>query len=156
MRRLLFHADAFRSMVNDEGQVFVSQHFIEQIAQFCLRPNQVDTNWQSLAGENRPANLRLGSFVGAYGVKRNINEHKRGKLLGCFLDINHGAALVLAALGAGAMGELLLVASGALGDPYSGQKVVRTAKGGAARRVAPFRIRHNKNSFRVSARFSRR
>jgi hypothetical protein len=33
---------------------------------------------------------------------------------------------------------------------------VRAAKGGAARRVAPFRIRHNKNSFRVSARLSRR
>jgi len=47
-----------------------------------------------------------------------------GRLLGCFLDIDHGAALVLAALGAGAMGQLLLVACGTFRDPDGGQKVV--------------------------------
>ena len=153
VRRLLLHADAFRGMVDDDGQVFVFQVFVQKIAQLRLRPNQVDPHGQSLAGEDRPANLRLGSFVGAYGVKRNIDEHGRGNLLGCFLDVQHGAALVLAALGAGAMGQLLLVAGGALGDAHGGQKVVRAAKCGAARRVAPFRIRHDKNSFRFSARF---
>jgi hypothetical protein len=113
----------------------------------------VDTDGQSAAGEDGPANLRLGSFIGAYGIKRDIDEHGRKKLLGFFLDIEDGASLVLAALGAGAMGQLLLVAGGALGDAHGGQKVVAAAKRGTARRVAPFRIRHNKNSFRVSARF---
>jgi hypothetical protein len=74
----------------------------------------VDPHGQSLAGEDGPANLRLGSFVGAYGVKRNIDEHGRGKLLLCFLDNDHGTALVLAALGTGAMGQLLFVAGRAL------------------------------------------
>jgi hypothetical protein len=49
-----------------------------------------------------------------------------------FLDVDHGAALVLAALGAGAMGQLLLVAVGALRDADGGQKVVRAAKCGTA------------------------
>jgi hypothetical protein len=127
VRRLLLHANAFRGVVDDDGQIFASQHVIEEIAQLLLRPNQVDANGQSLAGEDGPANLRLGSFIGANSIKRNIDEHGREKLLGFFLDIDHGAALVLAALGAGAMGELLLVAGGALGDPNGGQKVMRAA-----------------------------
>jgi hypothetical protein len=66
----------------------------------------------------------------------------RRRLLG-FLHIKNGTALVLAALGAGAMGQLLLVAVGALGDPGSRKEIVSTAIGSAARRVAPFRIRHD-------------
>jgi hypothetical protein len=65
-------------------------------------------------------------------------------LLGCFLDFEDGASLVSSALQAGAMGELLLVAVRTLGHADSGQEVVRAAEGGAARRVAPFRIRHFK------------
>jgi hypothetical protein len=49
-----------------------------------------------------------------------------------FLDIEDGAALVLAALGAGAMGQLLLVAVGALGNAHGGEEVMRAAQGGAA------------------------
>jgi hypothetical protein len=79
VRRLLFHADAFRGMVDDDGQIFVFQVFVQKVAQLRLRPNQVDPHGQSLAGEDGPANLRLGSFVGAYGVKRNIDEHGRGE-----------------------------------------------------------------------------
>jgi hypothetical protein len=66
------------------------------------------------------------------------------RLLGCFLDVQNGTALVSAAFGAGAVRELLLVAVRALGDADGGKKVVRAAKRGAARRVAPFRIRHDK------------
>ena len=63
-------------------------------------------------------------------------------LLG-FLHFQHGAAFVRSALGAGAMGQLLLVAVRALGEPGCGEKVVGTADGGTARGVAPFRIRHD-------------
>jgi len=56
-----------------------------------------------------------------------------GRLLGFFLDIDNGASLVLAALGAGAMRELFLVAGGALGDADGGQEIVRAAECGAAR-----------------------
>jgi hypothetical protein len=124
VRRLLLHADAFRGMVDDDGQIFVFEMFVQKVAQLRLRPNQVDPHRQSAAGENRPANLRLWSFVGTYGVKRDVDEHGRSWLLGCFLDVQNGAALVRAALGAGAMGQLLLVAVGALGDSHGGQKVV--------------------------------
>jgi hypothetical protein len=66
------------------------------------------------------------------------------RLLGCFLDVQNGTALVCAAFGAGTMRELLLMAVGAFGNADSSEKVVRTAKRGAARRMAPFRIRHDK------------
>src|ERR1017187_999252 len=35
----------------------------------------MDTHRQAAAGENRPPNLWLWSFVGTYGVKRYIDEH---------------------------------------------------------------------------------
>ena len=62
-------------MVDDDGQVFVFKMLVEQVAQLRLRPNQVDPHGQSAAGEDGPANLRLGSFVGTYGVKRDVDEH---------------------------------------------------------------------------------
>jgi hypothetical protein len=65
-------------------------------------------------------------------------------LLGGFFDFEDVAALVDAALGAGAVGELLLVAVGALGDADGGKEVVRAAEGSAALGVTPFRIRHCK------------
>jgi hypothetical protein len=55
-------------MVDDDGQVFIAQKLVEEVAQLRLRPNQVDTNRKRLAGEDRPANLRFRSFVGTYGV----------------------------------------------------------------------------------------
>jgi hypothetical protein len=110
----------------------------------------VDPYRQSAASKNGSPDLWFGSFVGTYGVENNVNEHVWLRLLDGFLDVQHGAALVGSALGAGAMGQLLLVAVGALGDADGGQKVVRAAKGSAARRVASFRIRHD-SSFRASA-----
>ena len=64
-------------MVDHDGQIFVFQVFVQKVAQLRLRPNQMDPHRQSAAGENRPANLRLWSFVGTYGVKRNVDEHIR-------------------------------------------------------------------------------
>jgi hypothetical protein len=115
--------------MNDDRQIFVAEVFVEDVAELRLRPNQVDPHGQSLAGKDSSADLCLGSFVGAYSVKRDVDEHgllEHGvleRLLG-FLDFEDGAALVLAALGAGAMGQLLLVAGGAFRDPNGGQKVV--------------------------------
>jgi len=63
-------------------------------------------------------------------------------LLG-FLDLQHGAAFIHSAFGAGAMGQLLLVAARALGEPGCGEKVVGTAVSCTARGVAPLRIRHD-------------
>ena len=49
--------------MNDDGQLFVLKVLVQQIAQLRLRPNQMDPDRQRLAGENRPANLRLWCFV---------------------------------------------------------------------------------------------
>jgi hypothetical protein len=54
-------------------------------------------------------------------------------LLRSFLRLDHSPALVLAALGAGAMGKLLLVAVRALRKTSCGKEVVGAAKSGAAR-----------------------
>ena len=62
-------------MMNDDGQVFVLEMLVEQVAQLRLRPDEMDTHRQSAAGENRPADLRLRSFVGTEGVERNVDEH---------------------------------------------------------------------------------
>jgi hypothetical protein len=50
--------------------------FVQQIAQFRLRPNQVDPHRQTLAGLDGPPNLRLRSFIGTYGVKSDVYEHR--------------------------------------------------------------------------------
>jgi hypothetical protein len=63
-------------MVDDDGQVFVFENLVEKIAKFRLRPNQVDPHGQFAAGEDGPANLRLWSFVGTYGVKNDVCEHR--------------------------------------------------------------------------------
>src|ERR1700685_1767568 len=80
-------------------------------------------------------------------VSIGAQTNTTNQLLGCFLDVQHGAALVGPALGAGAMRQLLLVTVGALGDADGGQEVVRAAVGSSARRMAPFRIRHDKIPF---------
>jgi hypothetical protein len=129
----------------------------------------VDPHRQLAARKNRPAYLWFGSFVGTYGVKRNVNEHialsgrtrliasvldqrnprefaaptfrahnfpggaETLSLLGCFLDVQNGVALVGPALRAGAVRQLLFVAVGAFRESHGRQKVVRAAKCGAAR-----------------------
>src|SRR6185503_6411295 len=67
---------------------------------------------------------------------------KAAGLLRSFLRIQHRTTLVLSALGTGTMGKLLLMAVRALRKTGRSQEIVGTAIGGAARRVAPFRIRH--------------
>ncbi len=80
MGGFFFHADALGRVVDDDGQVFVVEVLVEQIAQLGLRPNQVDAHGQAAAGENGPANLRLRSFVGPYSVESDVDEHGRRRL----------------------------------------------------------------------------
>ncbi len=75
VRGLLLHADALGGIVDDDGQVFVVEMLVEQVAQLGLRPHQVDAHGQAAAGEDGPANLRLRSFVGPYGVENDVDEH---------------------------------------------------------------------------------
>ena len=63
-------------------------------------------------------------------------------MLAGFFSHKHIATLVRAALAAGTMGKLALVAVGALGEAGGGQKVVAAALGSPLLGVAPFWIRH--------------
>jgi hypothetical protein len=119
-------------MMDDDGQVFIFKMLIEQVAELRLGTDQMDPHWKSAASEDSPLDLRLGSLIGANGVKRDVSEHRGWNLL-LFLDFEHSAAFVCPTLGAGAMGQLLFVAVGTLREPGSGKKVVSTAVGGAAR-----------------------
>src|SRR6202042_1561546 len=62
--------------------------------------------------------------------------------LACFLHCNDFAALVLAAFAADTMGQLALMAVGALGGADRCQEVVAASLGGTLLGVAAFRIRH--------------
>ena len=97
--------------MDDDGQILVVQMFVQQVAQLRLRPHKVYTHRQSAAGEYRPAYLRFGSLVGAYCVKRNVDEHillpynaARHRLLGFFLDVDDRTSLVGATFGTGPVG----------------------------------------------------
>jgi hypothetical protein len=104
----------------------------------------MDTDGEMTTGADGPFDFRLRSLVRTNRVENDINEHRRPdkKLADSFLGVNHLAALVLATLGADAMGLALLVAVRALGEGWSREEVVRAAQGRAALRVAAFRIRH--------------
>jgi hypothetical protein len=95
----------------------------------------VDADVQAAAGENRASNFGFRSLVRTHGVESDVDEHLLGmrrKLLG-FLDFEDFATLVGAALGAGVVRTLALVAVGALREAGGGEAVV-----GAAKRGAPF------------------
>jgi hypothetical protein len=62
-------------MVNHDGEIFIFEVLVEQVAELRLGSDQMDAHRQASAGENRPPDLRLWSFVGTYGVERNVNEH---------------------------------------------------------------------------------
>ena len=62
--------------MDDNGQVFIVQVLVEQIAQLRLGPNQVDPHREAARGKNRPANLRFRSFVGTEGVQRDVDDDR--------------------------------------------------------------------------------
>ena len=130
---LFLHGDALGGVLNDDRQVLVFEVLVKLGAQLLLRTDEMDPHRQGAAGEDRPANLRLGSLVGTKCVQRDVNQHGEASLLGLFLDVEHGAALISAALGAGVVGQLLLVTAGALGEAGGRQEVVGAAQRSAAR-----------------------
>ena len=67
--------------------------------------------------------------------------------LACFLDHQHVAAFVCAALGAGAMGQLTFVTIRALGEADRREGVVGATLCGTGPGVTPFGIRHCKFPF---------
>ena len=73
----------------------------------------------------------------------SLPQPSRALLLGCFLDVQDQPLLVDPALGASAVGQFLLVTVGALRQALGRQEVMGATIRGTARRVAPFRIRHD-------------
>ena len=64
--------------------------------------------------------------------------------LACFLNFQHFAAFISAALGAGTMGLLAFVAVGALGEANCSEAVMGAAFGGTGLGVAPLWVCHYK------------
>jgi outer membrane lipoprotein SlyB len=77
---------------------------------------------------------------------RNTETANRRYVLCCFFNSHNGYALVLAALLAGTVRELLFAAVRAVGNSGRSQEVVATTLGCALFGVAPLRIRHGKTS----------
>jgi hypothetical protein len=77
---------------------------------------------------------------------RNTETAEKPYVLCCVFDSHNGYALVLAALLAGTVRELLFAAVGAVGNSGRSQEVVATTLGCALLGVAPLRIRHGETS----------
>ena len=74
MDGLFVHAYALGGVVDDDGQVLVFEVLVEQVAEFRLGADEMDADGEGLAGQDRPPDLGFRSFVGAYGVERDVNE----------------------------------------------------------------------------------
>jgi hypothetical protein len=121
---------------------------------------EVDADTLELtASQDGPANLWFGGFVGTHCVNDDVYRHSAQHRsvqvddselsLDSFFGCQDGSALVLAALAAGAVGQLALVAVGALGEAGGGEEVVAAALGSPLLGVAPFWIRHCSIPFEV-------
>ncbi len=75
VRSFFVHADALRGVVDDDGQVFFFEVFVEEVAELGFGPNEMHPDRERAAGKNRPPDLGFGCFVGTYCVQRNIDEH---------------------------------------------------------------------------------
>ncbi len=73
---LLVHPNALGGVVDDDGQVLVFEVLVEQVAEFGFRPDEMNANRQGPAGQDRPPDLGFRRFVGAYGVERDVDEHR--------------------------------------------------------------------------------
>ena len=95
---------------------------------------------------NRTFDLRFRRPVRAHRVQSYDAWHGEFRLAG-FFDVQNFTALIVTALGAGAMRHLALVAVGALGERVAFQCVVRATSAGARFGVSPFWIWHDSSGF---------
>ena len=115
---------------------------VEFPANNFFRTNQNYAHSECTRGEQGAAYLGPGAVVTAHCIHGD-RQHERNageKLFFC--DFDDFAALVLAALRAGAMGEFRLVAVGALGHAGHTEVIMSAAGGSPALGVSAFRIRH--------------
>src|SRR5579864_4923359 len=97
------------------------------------------------SGLNRALNFRSRGAIRTHRIQSYDAWH--GVACGClagFFDFHYFSSFVIAALGAGAMRHLLLVAVRALGEGVLGKRIVGTAGRGSFLRMSPFRIWHEK------------
>src|SRR5579872_5115730 len=90
---------------------------------------------------DRPFDFRLGPAVRAHRVQGYDAWHGRVALTG-FLDFQNFAAFVIAALGAGPMRHLALMAVRAFRECVTFERIVSAPVSGACLRVPPFWIWH--------------
>src|ERR1700736_5855253 len=88
-----------------------------------------------------PFDLRLRPAIRAHRVQGYGAWHGVAALAG-FLDVQNFAAFVVAALGAGAMRHLALVAVWTFRECVAFQRIMGAPTSGASFRVSPFWIRH--------------
>jgi len=91
---------------------------------------------------NRTFDLRFRGPVRAHRVQRYDAWHGEFRLAG-FFDVQNFTALVVSALGTGAVRHLALVTVGALGERVALECVVSASDAGSPFRVSPFWIWHS-------------
>src|SRR5882672_6981446 len=97
--------------------------------------------------------LGLGGLVGPHRIQSDYAGHG-GKKLGLLFDLEDFAALVVSALRADAVRQLLLVTVGTLGERVLGERVVGAASRCAFLRVSAFRIWHDDSLWALSCQLS--
>ncbi len=147
---LVVHGDPLGGGNDEDRQALAAEVLAQDGTEDIFGAGKVDADVILTRSEDGPANLGFGGLVGAHSVYNDIDRHQqgtwsvriRGMMLACFLDREDLAALVGAALAADAMGQLALMAVGALGEAGGGEEVVAAALGSPLLGVAPFWIRH--------------
>jgi hypothetical protein len=103
---------------------------------------------------NRTFDFRFRRPVGAHRVQGYDAWH--GEFgLACLFDVQNFAALVVAALGTGAVRHLALVAVGALGKRVAFQCIMGATSACARFGVSPFRIWHDSSGLPSNFELSR-
>src|SRR5215469_4095353 len=126
------------------GSPEVQRYRLNSALSCCSGPTRITRVPEWRAAWIAPSISGLGARSEPIASRAMTLGMGEARKLACFLDLYHFATFVIATLGAGAMGHLLLVAIGTLGKRVLRQGIVRPPGGGSSLRVAPFRIRHGK------------
>jgi hypothetical protein len=146
-RSFFVHADVLTGVDDFNGQFFAVERLLEKRAQGILRADEEDLDRKLTCSLDSSTDFRIRRLVGTHGINGDNCQHANWGLAG-FLGLKHSPALVGAALAADTVGQLALVAAGALGETRGGEKVMGTALGRAGLGVAAFRIRHGEDPFK--------